>query len=98
MHNSSEMALDLKKKKYIYIYIYYNWKGSVFYRRVSYCELWLISPWIALLWITVDCEYFHYRLYCLDLLSAGLFQNAWEWTQTYCIVDDIVAIDCIHCG
>jgi hypothetical protein len=37
-------------------------------------------------------------LHCLSLLSAKLFQNAWKWTQTYCTVDDTVAIDCFNCG
>jgi hypothetical protein len=29
--------------------------------------------------------------------SCWLFQNVWELTQTHCIVDDTVGIDCFHC-
>jgi hypothetical protein len=54
--------------------------------------------WIALFRITVDYGCFHCGLYCLGLLFARLFQNAWEWTQTHCTVDDTIVINCFHCG
>ena len=37
-------------------------------------------------------------MHCLGLPSVGLFQNAWEWTQTHYTMDDTIAIDYFHCG
>jgi hypothetical protein len=70
----------------------------MFYGRVSYYELWVLSLCIVMFRIAVHRKYFYRGLHCLGLLSAGLFQNAWEWTQILCTMDNTIAINCFHCG
>ena len=70
----------------------------MFYGRVSYCGLWVLSLCIAMFRLAVHRKYFYHGLHYLGLPSAGLFQNAWEWTQILCTMDNTIVIDCFHCG